>query len=340
MRGRNNKKSRKVVHLFQRRWVFPALYIACAAVILSVALWFQAANPKKAPNQDQATPYTQTEDPGIPVTKSSEVVKMPAAANAEVVVQKKFYEDGAPEKEQEQALVFYNNTYSPNKGIDIAAKNGKEFDVTAALSGTVTKAEKDSLLGYVITVDSGNGLATSYQSLGSVKVEKGAKVAQGEVLGKSGLSAMNKEAGSHVHFEVRKDNVAVNPERYLNKSVTEIKADASTAKATNGSANKTDDKQKKEDKSTNSKPEEKGQKEDKSTNSKPEEKGQKEDKSTNSKPEEKGQKEDKSTNSKPEEKGQKEDKSTNSKPEDKQQKEDKSTNGSTESSSDSSSTQE
>ena len=37
---------------------------------------------------------------------------------------------------------------------------------------------------------------------------------------------MNKEAGSHVHFEVRKDNVAVNPERYLNKSVTEIKADA------------------------------------------------------------------------------------------------------------------
>ena len=37
---------------------------------------------------------------------------------------------------------------------------------------------------------------------------------------------MNKEAGSHVHFEVRKDNVVVNPERYLNKSVTEIKADA------------------------------------------------------------------------------------------------------------------
>ncbi|WP_368906772.1 peptidoglycan DD-metalloendopeptidase family protein, partial [Bacillus wiedmannii] len=221
MRGRNNKKSQKVVHLFQKRWVFPALYIACAAVILMVALWFQGANPKKTPNQDQATPYTQSEDPAVPVTKSSEVVKMPAAASVEVVVQKKFYEDAATEAEQEKALVFYNNTYSPNKGIDIAAKNGKEFNVAAALSGTVTKAEKDSLLGYVVTVDSGNGVAVSYQSLGSVKVEKGARVAQGEVLGKSGLSAMNKEAGSHVHFEVRKDNVAVNPERYLNKSVSE-----------------------------------------------------------------------------------------------------------------------
>ncbi|KFN01677.1 M23 family peptidase [Bacillus clarus] len=308
MRGRNNKKSRKVVHLFQKRWVFPALYIACAAVILTVALWFQAANPKKAPNQDQATPYTQTEDPAVPVTKSSEVVKMPAAANAEVVVQKKFYEDAASEAEQEKALVFYNNTYSPNKGIDIAAKNGKEFDVTAALSGTVTKAEKDSLLGYVVTVDSGNGLAVSYQSLGSVKVEKGAKVTQGEVLGKSGLSAMNKDAGSHVHFEVRKDNVAVNPERYLNKNVTEIKADAGATKATNASGTKTEEKGKKEEKSTSSTPE--------------------------SKKEDKGQKEEKSTS------GSADDKETNGKTENKDQKQEKSTNGSTESSSDSSSTQE
>ncbi|PEA27782.1 peptidase M23 [Bacillus cereus] len=296
MRGRNNKKSRKVVHLFQRRWVFPALYIACAAVILMVALWFQGANPKKAPNQDQATPYTQTEDPAVPVTKSSEVVKMPAAANAEVVVQKKFYEDAASEAEQEKALVFYNNTYSPNKGIDIAAKNGKEFDVTAALSGTVTKAEKDSLLGYVVTVDSGNGVAASYQSLGSVKVEKGARVAQGEVLGKSGLSAMNKDAGSYVHFEVRKDNVAVNPERYLNKSVAEaeIKADAGAAKATNASGKKADDKSQKEEKSTSTKPEskteDKSQKEEKSTS------GSTSDKETNGKQDEQSQKEEKSTN--------------------------------------------
>lgn len=86
--------------------MFPALYIACAAVILMVALWFQGANPKKTPNHDQATPYTQSEDPAVPVTKSSEVVKMPAAANAEVVVQKKFYEDAATEAEQEKHLSF------------------------------------------------------------------------------------------------------------------------------------------------------------------------------------------------------------------------------------------
>ena len=75
MRGRNNKKSQKVVHLFQKMGVSGTIHCLCA-VILMVALWFQGANPK-TPNHDRATPYTQSEDPAVPVTKSSEVVKMP-----------------------------------------------------------------------------------------------------------------------------------------------------------------------------------------------------------------------------------------------------------------------
>ena len=47
-------------------------------------------------------------------------------------------------KEQEAALVFYNNRYEPNKGIDIAVKDGKPFDVVASLSGNVTKIQEDS----------------------------------------------------------------------------------------------------------------------------------------------------------------------------------------------------
>ena len=295
MRERENKKSsRKVVHLFQKRWVFPTLYIVCAAVILTVALWYQATNTKKTPEKNQATPQNVSEIPTMPVTKSSEVVKMPIANAADVVVKKKFYEDKAAAQEQEQALVFYNNTYSANKGIDIAEKNGKEFDVIAALSGTVTKAEKDPLLGYVVTVDSGNGVTTFYQSLGSAKVEKGAKINQGEVLGKAGQSEMNKEAGYHVHFEVRKDNVAVNPENYFDKSASDIKVEKQEKqkeeKSTNGATNE----KQKEEKSTNGATDDK-QKEEKSTNGATNDK-QKEEKSTNGSADDK-QKEEKSTNS-------------------------------------------
>ncbi|WP_416828141.1 peptidoglycan DD-metalloendopeptidase family protein [Ectobacillus polymachus] len=232
MRNGENKQSRKVVRLFQKRWVFPAVYIVSAAVILSAALWYQMSNDNQSVQQAPSAPYSQHEAPSVPVTKVAEVLKLPVADTASVSVKKKFYEDKAPAAEQEQALVFYNNTYTPNTGIDLVAGNGeKMFDVTAAVSGTVTKAEKDALLGYIVAIDNGNGISTFYQSLNDTKVEVGQNVTQGQVLGQAGLSEMNKELGYHVHFELRKDGVAVNPEKFLDKSLTDVKAEPTTAPA-------------------------------------------------------------------------------------------------------------
>ena len=117
-------KVAKVVHLFQKMGISGTIHCLCSGNLNGCAM-VPGANPKKTPNQDQATPYTQTEDPAVPVTKSSEVVKMPAPANAEVVVQKKFYEDAATEAEQEKALVFYNNTYSRTKELTLLRRMEK-----------------------------------------------------------------------------------------------------------------------------------------------------------------------------------------------------------------------
>ncbi|GAA3318968.1 hypothetical protein GCM10020331_023950 [Ectobacillus funiculus] len=188
-------------------------------LFLTAALWYQAAKDPKQFSQKPSAPYSsQQENPTISVTSPSEIVKMPVADADQVVVKTKFYDDKAKAKEQEEALVFYNNTYSANTGIDLAAKDGSAFDVTAAVSGTVTKAEKDALLGYVVTVESGNGISTFYQSLGKLQVAQGDTVSQGDVLGKAGMNELNKDAGNHVHFEIRKDNVAVNPESYFEKN--------------------------------------------------------------------------------------------------------------------------
>ncbi|MBO9130040.1 M23 family metallopeptidase [Bacillus sp. 165] len=227
--GEKKHTSRKVVRLFQKRWVFPTVYIVCAAIILTAALWYQAVN--KDQDGNQATPFGQTEKetPAVPVSKPTELVKMPVVDASKAVVKKKFYDDTASEKEQENALVFYNNTYMPSTGIDIAAEDGKSFEVVAALSGTVLKAEKDPLLGYVVEIDSGNGVVSFYQSLGDLKVESGDMVVQGDVLGTAGLSEVNKQAGYHVHYELRKDGTAVNPETYLEKPVGQVKVEQQKA---------------------------------------------------------------------------------------------------------------
>lgn len=134
----------------------------------------------------------------------------------------KVFETDATKEEKEAALVNYNNTYSMSKGIDLAEKDGKTFDVSASLSGTVIKAAKDPVLGYVVEVEHEDGLSTVYQSLSEVSVKQGDKIEQNQVIGKAGKNLYNEEGGNHVHFEIRKDGVALNPLNFMDKPVSSI----------------------------------------------------------------------------------------------------------------------
>ncbi|MBM7704031.1 M23 family metallopeptidase [Metabacillus iocasae] len=224
-------QSSKLQKLLRKRWVFPAIYLMSAAIILTAVLWFQANGPDNAQDKQndvsEGTAYDPTED-AVEVNSAMENLAMPVLEEVETVIQKSFYDDQASKEEQEAALVFYNNTYHPNTGIDITAKDGSSFDVVAAASGTVTNNEKDPLLGYVVEVEHADGVVTNYQSLENVSVEVGDTVKQGQVIGKAGQNIYNQEAKTHVHFEVRKDGVAVNPNSYFGKTLSTIKVEADT----------------------------------------------------------------------------------------------------------------
>ncbi|GGE85194.1 M23 family metallopeptidase [Priestia taiwanensis] len=230
MREEENKKpsrNKKVVKLLRKRWIFPALYLSSAAVIITGALLFQYATGDKTKQaEDPQTAQVEKENPATPVTKGAETVKMPVAAEDAVSIAKRFYRENASAAEQQAALVQYGNDFTANTGIDLVAKDKKVFDVVAALSGTVERADADPLLGNVVVVKHENGLTTSYQGLGNVEVAVGDKVKQGQVLGKAGQSTINKDLGLHVHFEIRQGGVALNPEDYFNKTTADIKVDA------------------------------------------------------------------------------------------------------------------
>ncbi|MCZ0754002.1 M23 family metallopeptidase [Anoxybacillus sp. J5B_2022] len=210
----------------RKRWVFPAVYLTSAAVILAGVLWFQNNNdakPKDEYQYSQDAPGTSSkEDESIPVNEAVEHVAMPVLDPNTVEIKTPFYDYAASKEEQEAALVFYNNTYHPNRGIDLVMKDGQPFDVTASLSGTVTKAEKDPILGYIVEIDHNNGVVTVYQSLANVEVKAGDTIKQGQIIGKAGQSAFNKEAGTHVHFEIRQNGKPVNPLDYVDKPVTTL----------------------------------------------------------------------------------------------------------------------
>jgi stage II sporulation protein Q len=203
----------------KKRWVYPAVYLGFAAVILASVLWYQNTIGDKL--NEKADPIGYEDQDSVPVMSDTEVFKSPVDDKA-VEVTKKYYDSAASEAEQEAALVFYNNTYFQNKGLNYATESGEPFEVKASLSGKVVKATQEPLLGYVVHIEHDNGVMTHYSSLADLQVEEGDTVKQGDVLGTAGMNLLDKEAKVHVHFEVRKDGVAVNPESYFNKNVTEV----------------------------------------------------------------------------------------------------------------------
>jgi stage II sporulation protein Q len=235
MREEENKQSSRFRRFMKKRWVFPAIYIASAAIILTGVLWYQASHnndTKKYTYNSSDIAGKKYNDPAVEVNKQMENFQMPVKDAEQVVIEKKFYDFSGKKADQEAALVVYKNTYVPNTGIDIGMKDGKSFDVVAAMSGNVTKVQEDSLLGNVIEIDHGNGVVTQYESVKDMKVKVGDQIDQGQVIAEAGQSLFNEKAGTHVHFEIRKDGVAVNPQNYFNKPLNAVTDEQTKSSAT------------------------------------------------------------------------------------------------------------
>ncbi|MGX2961753.1 peptidoglycan DD-metalloendopeptidase family protein [Peribacillus sp. JNUCC 23] len=218
MREEENKPTSKksiLRRIQNKRWALPAIYIASAALILAGAIWAQNSFNDSADNstdKEEATGLgNNMEEPAIEVNSHLEKINMPIADSQLAVIKKEFYDKEADKEKRAAALVFYNNRVMQNKGLDIAAKDGGAFDVVASLSGKVNKVKEDSLLGNEVEIEHENGVTTRYQSITDIKVAVGDKVKQGAVIAKAGRSLLNEEAGTHVHFEIRQDDVALNP---------------------------------------------------------------------------------------------------------------------------------
>ena len=100
-------------------------------------------------------------------------------------------------------------------GIDIKAD--KTTVVKAAEAGTVKSIKNDPRYGLTIVVAHENGFETIYANLlTSEFVIEGEKVEKGQSLGTVGNTAAFEMADdTHLHFEILKDSVQVDPSIYI-----------------------------------------------------------------------------------------------------------------------------
>lgn len=234
------KSASKWQKLARKRWIYPAVYLGFAALVLTAVLWMQGgqenAEPRDLTEIDSERSAFDADEKTVPVLGDSEVFKVPASEDSGVFVQKQYYDAEASTDEQQAALVFYNNTYYQNSGIDYAKEDGASFEVSAAMSGKVVKATKDQLLGNVVHIEHDNGVVTVYESLDKLKVAEGDKVKQGDKLGTAGTNTFDTDAGVHLHFEVRKDGTPVNPLDVFNQPSSAVEAEEKADNSEAGNA--------------------------------------------------------------------------------------------------------
>ena len=205
-----------------RPFVFPTVYMILVLVLLGVVYYnglisssysddLLSEDFKYVTNLDFSTT--------IDVTKKTDAMVKPYT-NEKVTIGKNYYDYQESNLNQENSIVYYEGTYIQNSGVDYVLN--EKFDVVSCLDGTVVKAEKTDLMGYVVEIRYNNDLIVSYQSLSEVKVNLNDTVKQGQIIGVSGNAVIGSELGNHLHLELYYKGLTLNPEDYYNKNIKDI----------------------------------------------------------------------------------------------------------------------
>lgn len=100
---------------------------------------------------------------------------------------------------------------SAHTGLDIGASTGTA--IKAASSGTVTWAGWKGSYGNLVVITHSNGVQTYYGHCSKLYVSEGQSVSQGETI--AAVGSTGNSTGPHLHFEIRVNGVAYNPQNYV-----------------------------------------------------------------------------------------------------------------------------
>ena len=100
---------------------------------------------------------------------------------------------------------------APHFGLDVVAR--ESTPVVSTADGIVTFADWDQSLGWLVEIDHGYDMSTRYGHNATLRVDRGQVVRRGQIIALIGNTG--RSTAPHLHYEVWKDDVPVDPRGYL-----------------------------------------------------------------------------------------------------------------------------
>lgn len=207
-----------------KKIAIPTIYVL-SVVAFGLSIYFiqlivsNVVFQDQEPNLKYVDKEILEESYSIPVIGNETTIIRPYL-DTDISIAKNYYDYQSDVTNQENAIIYYENTYMQNSGVDYR-KEGT-FDVVAVLDGTVINVKEDNILGNIVEIRHNNEIISVYQSLSDITVKIDDTVLQGQIIGKSGVNNINKQLKEHLHFELYYKGMVVNPENYFGKKLQEL----------------------------------------------------------------------------------------------------------------------
>ena len=203
---------------------FLLLAVAFVVMFFSSFLLTRYSATYQAETVQQSTPAPTANTGMVPVVRSTPTSvpsptptpKPTPTPTPEAVTSLIIPAEGEITKTHSTEKLSYSKTtgdWSIHCGIDIS---GPKTEVKAAAMGVVTEVSEDGLLGSCVIIDHPGGLQTRYYGMEETYVTRNQNVVTGDILGLTGTASPSEAAeGTHLHFEVWKNNKSLNPEDFF-----------------------------------------------------------------------------------------------------------------------------
>ena len=203
-----------------KKMIIPSIYIsAMILIVASILLVISSINKYLTIPKDYNYAVDTKFENVVPVVETQTTIIKPYLSE-DVKVGKYFYDFEADEERQQNSIIFYENTYMQNSGVDYVSDT--VFDVVAVLDGEVISVETDPTLGNIVKLKHDKNLITVYQGIDNIDLKESSTVNQGTIIGTSGTSKINTNYTTSLHFEVYYNGELMDPENFYTLNIEDL----------------------------------------------------------------------------------------------------------------------